>query len=70
MSSGLFQEAHTRVRVYTDVEVARPPGKPTNGQLRSILCLDHVIDETHRLHHVIVDPLLRLVVSTDAQYIL
>ncbi|KAI5206608.1 hypothetical protein E4T38_03780 [Aureobasidium subglaciale] len=38
-----------------------PPSKPTNDQLRSKPYLDHVIDETLRLHSVIVGPLPRVV---------
>ncbi|KAI5251229.1 hypothetical protein E4T42_04484 [Aureobasidium subglaciale] len=54
-------ETSKRARLVGDIAFASPPSKPTNDQLRSIPYLDHVIDETLRLHSVIVGPLPRVV---------
>ena len=57
----LLGNTHARGRLLQDIELAGLPDKPTNDQLRSISYLDHVIDETLRLHPVIVGPLPRVV---------
>jgi cytochrome P450 len=61
----LLGNTQARVRLLKDIKLAGLPDKPTNDQLRTIPYLDHVIDETLRLHPVIVGPLPRVVVSTN-----
>ncbi|KEQ90754.1 hypothetical protein AUEXF2481DRAFT_33696 [Aureobasidium subglaciale EXF-2481] len=57
----LYLGTSKRARLVGDIAFASPPSKPTNDQLRSKPYLDHVIDETLRLHSVIVGPLPRVV---------